>query len=165
MPKQALWDIVDETASELELHDLLFALIRMLKPQIVVETGCYKGFGTVALGRAVCENKLGRVFSCDTERDFVAETRAKVKNLPVDVRHCASLDLPELSQADFLFSDSDYKWRAAEIGRTKKDCIILLHDTRISYDTQVPPLEGLVNDLGGICFDTYRGFGLLKRKI
>lgn len=162
--KQQLWDIVDETASELELHDLLYSLVRMLKPNIAVETGCYKGYATVAMGKAICENKKGRLVSCDIDKECVAETRQKVKNLPVVVNHCSSLELPQLSEADFIFSDSDYAVRSTEIGRAKRGAIILVHDTRISYNSAIPPLEGLVETLGGICFETYRGFGLLKRK-
>jgi predicted O-methyltransferase YrrM len=162
--KQHLWDIIDETASELELHDLLYALIRMLKPNIVVETGAYLGHATVAMGKAVCENKKGRVISCDTNHEHVIEARLKTKNLPVVVNECSSLDLPQLTEADFIFSDSDYAIRSTEIGRAKRGAIILVHDTRISYNSDIPPLSGLVESLGGICFETYRGFGLLKRK-
>lgn len=166
--KQAEWEIIDETASEVELHGLLYALVKMLKPNLVVETGCYRGDATAALGRAVCENQKGRVITCDTVAENVLITRARVKNMSVDVRHCSSLDaerFPELATADFLFSDSDYKFRAGEIGRAKKGCVILVHDTNISYDSTIPPLKGLVEDIGGINFDTYRGFGLLRKKI
>lgn len=157
------WECPDETAAESEMSEFLYAFVRLLKPKLVVETGCYKGFSTLLLGQAVCENKLGYVVSCDTDKECVAETRQKVRNLPVTVKHCSSLSLSELPKADFIFSDSGYEFRAREIASAKAGATVVVHDTRISYDTAIPPLENLVSSIGGICFETYRGFGIIKK--
>lgn len=72
-----------------------------------------------------------------------------------------SAAVPELGQADLIFSDSDYKFREEEIWRAKEGAVIVVHDTRISYDPTIESLEGLVKQLGGLTFNTYRGFGIL----
>lgn len=82
----------------------------------------------------------------------------------IDYRSRSSLDLPELAEADFIFSDSDYQFREKEIALAKPGAVIVVHDTAISYDSSIPPLEGLVKKLGGITFSTYRGFGILKKE-
>lgn len=157
--KQQLWECPDETAAETEMGDLLYGLVRMLKPLLVVETGTYLGHSSKFLYRAIMENGRGHFVTCDTNPQATFEGFYA----GIDYRHCSSLVLPELSKADFIFSDSDYKFRAAEIGRAKKGAVIVVHDTRISYDSALPPLEGFVRDMGGICFESYRGFGILVK--
>jgi predicted O-methyltransferase YrrM len=157
------WAVHDAASSESELQQLVFALIRMLKPELVVETGCYLGFMTQQMGLAVKRNGRGRVVSCDTDEARVAEALVRTRTLPVEVRHCRGIDLPELAEADFIFVDSDYQCRAEEIAAAKPGAVLLVHDTRISYDSDVAPLEGLVRSLGGITFDSHRGWGLLRK--
>jgi predicted O-methyltransferase YrrM len=151
------------TAAEPEMRELLFALVRMLKPHLVVETGCYLGHTTHALGRAVKANGTGRVISCDTVIDHVRQAIARCQDLPVQIRHAASRDVAELAIADFIFSDSDYACRQEEIGRAKPGAVVVVHDTRVSYDSRIAPLSGLVHSLGGVTFATDRGFGVLVK--
>lgn len=152
------WECPDETASENELGDLLYGLVRMLKPKLVVETGTYKGHATISLAHACFTNGFGRVITCDP-----LDWEPLDNPFPAEYRLCASADVPEIEECDFLFSDSGYEFRSAELGRLKKGCIALVHDTEISYHSDIPPLKGLVETLGGIAFSTYRGFGLLKK--
>lgn len=158
--KQVLWECPDETAAEVELGDLLYGLVRMLKPMLVVETGTYLGHSSKFLYRAVKENGMGHFVTCDPVPQCTFEGFFS----GIDYRSRSSLDLPELAQADFIFSDSDYKYRAAEIERAKPGATILVHDTKISYDSTIPPLDGLVREMGGLTFDTYRGFGLIRKR-
>jgi len=52
--------------SEVEMGELLYGLIRMLKPDLVVETGTYKGGATRYMARACKENDSGHVVTCET---------------------------------------------------------------------------------------------------
>lgn len=135
----------------------------MLKPKRIFESGSHLGHATYFLGLGA-KDVGGWVWSAEPVKEHVEETRKKVRNLPVTVIQRSSLNCPELAQADFIFSDSDYKYRAAEIGQAKPGATILVHDTKISYDSTIPPLEGLVRELGGLTFDTYRGFGLIRKR-
>lgn len=154
------WLVYDPASSECELHRLLAAMVAMLKPKLIVETGCHKGYATRALGEACGVGQ--RVVTCDPTEEYCVITRQRVRGLPVEVRQCRSEELPELERADLVFSDSDYACRPAEIARCKPGAIVVVHDTRISYDSSQAPLEGLVLSLGGVTFDTHRGFGLLR---
>lgn len=158
------WTIIDETAAELEMQELLFSLVKMLRPELVVETGCYIGLTTRSLGLACFQAHKGRVVSCDTNLEYVERAQKVCQDLPVQIRHVSSLDLPELSEADFIFSDSDYKFRGGEIQRAKSGAVIVVHDTRVSYDPMIPALDSLVRAEGGVTFDTYRGFGILRKR-
>jgi len=157
------WTVVDDAGSEVELQRLLFSLVCMLKPELVVETGTYRGYATQQLGLAVKRNGFGRVVSCDTNEAMLEAARGRVRSLPVELRCCRGADLAELREADFVFCDSDYPCRAGELELVKRGAVVLIHDTRISYHSDYEPLEGLVRSLGGICFDSHRGWGLLRK--
>lgn len=165
------WTVEDDASSEVELRVLLTALMYMLKPKIVVETGCFLGRATVALAIGLGRNDPpGQLVTCDVDADMVEATRERlerelgsVRHGDVEVLNCRGDKVPELPEADFIFCDSDYRCRAREIELAKPGAIVLVHDTRISYDADVEPLEGLVRSLGGVCFDSYRGWGLLRK--
>lgn len=56
----------DSMATEFEVQDFLYGLIRLLKPKVILETGAYHGAATLAMLRAVKENGKGYIHSCDT---------------------------------------------------------------------------------------------------
>lgn len=172
MPKQSEWEIVEgpagETAAEIEMQQFLYGMVRVLKPALVVETGTYYGHSAWAMALACKRNAKGRVVSCEVNREYLERARylcsgglGEDVSDRLELRECPSWDLPELREADFVFCDSDYKFRSEEIVRVKPGAVIVVHDTRISYDSSIEPLEGLVRQLGGVCFQTYRGFGIL----
>ena len=163
MLKEDMWTIDEDASTELEVRELLAALVRTLKPTLVVETGCYLGRATKAMGLALSKNGMGSLVSCDTDPEMVARAFHTCEELPVEVRLCRGIDLPELREADLVFLDSDYAWRRAEFVLVKPGAIVIIHDTRISYDAAVPPHEGWVREQGGIMFDTYRGLGIMRK--
>ena len=160
------WEVRSAAGTEWEVQLFLGALVRMVKPRLVVETGCYDGHTTRVLAWAISENGGGRLVSCDTDESRVREARGRLWPLPlsmVDIRHCRGDELPELCEADMVFCDSDYPARPGEILLAKPGAIVVVHDTRISYHGDVPPHEGLVKQYGGVCFQTHRGVGVLLR--
>lgn len=120
-------------ATEIEVMECLFGLVRAAKPNLVVETGCYLGYMTRVLAEACYANGHGRVVSCDIEPEHVklAKRRCRFNYLMpyVDIRHSSALELPELKEADFLFSDSSEESRLQEIEFARRDALIVLHDT------------------------------------
>lgn len=157
LPDRA-WEIHDGTASEKEMADVLFGLVRMLKPELVVETGTYRGHTTAILACAVHLNGMGRLVTCDTTAydlepcDFIYE-----------FRQTSSLYLPELPRADFVFSDSDQSIRKEEYALVKPGCVFIVHDTRLDFTGRNPQgfLGDFVRELGGLTFEAGRGFGIL----
>jgi len=150
-------------ASESAMRTLLGALVRLLRPALVVETGCYFGDAAEVIGWALA-GAGGRLVSCDIDAALVARTIGRCMGLPVEVRHCRGDELPELAQADLVFIDSDYAARPREIALCKPGAVVVVHDTRVSHDSRVEPLEGLVCALGGISLPSERGFGILVKR-
>jgi len=153
------------TAAEPRVADVLFALVRALRPALVVETGSFLGHTTYMLGLAVKLNGLGRVVSCDVVEEYVREARLNcARSFAVDIRWCRGIELPELRQADLVFIDSGYADRKEEVLSAKPGAVLLVHDTARSYDANVEPLDDWVMSMGGICLPTERGLGLLIRR-
>jgi len=156
--------VSSDAGTELEVQEFLAAMVRVLRPRLIVETGCFDGVTTLYLLRAAECVDGARVVTCDTDPARVLETCTRLSGSGVgwEVRNCRGIDLPELRTADFVFCDSDYAARTEEMLAVKPGAIIVVHDTSISYNHEIPPLAGWVEAHGGIAFPTWRGFGILK---
>src|SRR3990172_4705889 len=58
-PQPGRWSAPDGVATETDVSALLGALVRALKPDLVVETGSYLGHTTEAIGRALAAEARG----------------------------------------------------------------------------------------------------------
>jgi predicted O-methyltransferase YrrM len=155
------WIELDPVSAELEMAEFLHGFVRMLKPEIIVETGTYHGHTANFLGASVQMNGCGHVWTCDIERAIGHLQR--LDGLPVTFVKCSSLDLPELREADFVFSDSGQDIRAKEYELVKPGCVFVVHDTAVSYSTNTDQhwLGKWVLANGGLNFNAGRGFGVL----
>ena len=61
-----------------EVGQLLYSLVRSLRPRAVVETGCYVGYSTLCIAQALEENDAGHVHSFDLFLDLSADYRSPV---------------------------------------------------------------------------------------
>lgn len=157
------YTVHDGTAAEKEVQLFLAALVCVLRPRLIVETGCYLGYTTLQLG--VVAQMVGpecRVVSCDTDPLHVHEARMRCAGWPVEVRECAGADLTELREADLVFSDSVYEAREQEVVLAKPGAIVVVHDTKVC-EIEGFDLAGVVLRHGGLLFDTYRGFGMFRK--
>jgi predicted O-methyltransferase YrrM len=184
-PNDELWATRDEQSSEDEVNDFLYALIRLVKPQFVVETGCYLGDGTVKIAQALKENGRGRILTCDTEKERVDMVNNRLIELgyqdisegkePIAVALCCTgLNLIKQcgSMIDFAFIDSspEGKIRGEEITELLKTLrpmkMFALHDTA----PQHPQINGVSNSvanlvgLSHVFFNTPRGLTLFAKK-
>lgn len=55
----------DGHATDIETLEVLFALVRLQKPEVVVEAGTYRGHGAIFMGSACKQNKGGMVHTAD----------------------------------------------------------------------------------------------------
>lgn len=147
------------SATEVEMCDLLYGLVRFIKPKLIVETGSHLGHGTVALALATRDNGCGRIVTCEVKADAVETARARLKDFPnVDLRVQDSTELPELQDADFVFSDSSWGDRVTEYELVKPGCIFVVHD---SYEYSV---ERLVTKNSGLLLSFGRGCGIILKR-
>lgn len=136
-----LWSSRDEQGSEDEIAEFLYGLIRLIKPQFIVETGCYLGDGTIAMAKALKKNGVGTIITCDIDQKRVEYVDKRIQEegleqiAQVVLRDGLSLIQTCRSVIDFAFIDSspEGKVRGAEIQELIKYLrplkMFALHDT------------------------------------
>lgn len=132
MIKYGLLTADDEMASEHEVYDLLYALVRLLKPRVIIETGTYKGGAAKAMARAAKENEIGGVFTCDIDREKILALDGISLDLPVCAYIAEGVDFVTWFKdgVDFAFIDSSGD-RVAEIRalNLSPSAVVVLHDS------------------------------------
>jgi len=162
----SLWETRDEQSAETEVSDFLYALVRLLKPRVAIETGCWKGDSTVAIAKAIKENGRGDFYSCDIDVAMVEETKKFLaeNELKAEVSQIRGADLiRKLNQIDFAFIDSgEPKVRREEIElaipRLSTFGVLVLHDTAPQH-AETCRLAGEIG-LPGIYLNTPRGLSV-----
>jgi predicted O-methyltransferase YrrM len=90
-PHPEWWHSEDEQATEEEVLELFHALTRALQPELVLETGSYKGHGAFSIGTALKANGHGHLVTLEMDRSFAQEAQDRVRELPVTVCNTESL--------------------------------------------------------------------------
>lgn len=142
-----LFECHDGGSTELEYLDLVWAFCRVQKPEKILETGALRGFGTVALARAVEANKLGHVFSVEIDGKSIEETQNRLAlSQPAGLeKHVTMVQANTLDwlnqidpweyQFDFCFFDSELTLRCREFqicldrGLVRSGSLVAFHDT------------------------------------
>lgn len=181
-PKAALYHAYDGMGTEVEVLEFLYGLVRLLKPEIVVETGSWKGFGTVHLAQACKDNEFGKVYTCETNPFIAAQANGLLieqdLNKYTHIKQTTGVELIKLMPyIDFAFLDSALTVRVDEaelvLPKLRKNGVIVVHDTSRFYVKNHPEGEGprlavrafvAKHDLSLMQFDTPRGVSLLRRK-
>ena len=156
--KEGLWSSTDEWAAEIEVGDFLYGLVRLTKPILVLETGCYNGDSSYRIAEALKENGVGTLNTCDTDRTKVDETKKRVNGLEVRVHHCSGYDLARtIAKVNIAFLDSsgDRTEEALALNMTSPGWVVLDDAKRDTY-------RQIETKLGwrSIYFTTPRGLAL-----
>ena len=130
------WRAPDEQAAEQEVVGFLLALARLTKPQVVVETGTYRGRTTVALATAVTRNGAGSVVTYEADVGAVAIARARLARwiaagaVTLVSAAVSSGNLP--ASIDLAFLESSMTCRDAEMRlvwpRVTRGGLVVVHD-------------------------------------
>lgn len=175
-PNPEKWSAYDNMATELEVLYLLFALVRTLKPKVIIETGCYRGHATEEMARAVELNGFGQIHTCDVGHSelLLAEQRCSNRwSADVDYKQCTGVELilsiPAPIDFAFLDSGSD-EVRCDELRalypKLSAGAVVAIHDTGIHTwlrEKYLPPLLRELN-MQYIFFDTPRGLTLCRKQ-
>lgn len=144
---------------ELELLAHMFTMVVVLKPKLVVETGTNVGLMARALGAGCWVNGFGRVVTSDIDPNMCKYAQSICQGLPVEIRCCPSMDLPELREADLVFVDSSYESRSEEIKVVKSGAVYVYHD---SYaEPWIRPQ--MKDEEYRVHLDTPRGFSIVRK--
>jgi len=148
-----LFTTPDANSSEDETHGLLEALVRSLKPEAVLETGSFLGWGTAALARGVRANGFGKVVSIEIDQAaaFLAKNRLGELSLDglVEIVVGDSVEwLRRYSGVPFGFSflDSSFDARVRELETLAERGLahgpVMIHDTSRLRTRSVPAETG-----------------------
>lgn len=132
----ALWSAPDKDATEVEVTAFIAALVRLVKPRVVVETGTYKGHTTSAIAEALAANTIGRVwtFETDQERSVTAylALREHVDAGRVTIHNTKATSDMLPARIDLAFLDSGMCDRQADMDavwpRVTQGGLVLVHD-------------------------------------
>ncbi|WP_082364067.1 class I SAM-dependent methyltransferase [Rhodopseudomonas sp. AAP120] len=175
-------------STEVDYLDLLYGLVRCIKPRSVVETGCHFGISSTCIALALCENEKdgaenGRLLSIEIERTNLEHAIATAEAWGV-LQH---IDFIQGDSVDYLttgaipafdmgFFDSTRTRRALEFraiyNRTKfnRNAIAAFHDTsrhrsmsmasqRVSQDLYLSELDKILPLAQG-CIELTKSRGL-----
>lgn len=123
-----LWMATDDMASEAEVGDFLYGLVRLLKPSKVIETGSYRGDTSIRIAEALRENQYGHLTTFEIKPDLVEIAVRRLEGLSATVIQGDALEVLDSEKFDLAFLDSDGD-RAEEVKRCTANWIVL-HDSR-----------------------------------
>lgn len=174
------WTAPDEMTTEFEVAEFIDALVRLVKPQCAIETGCYEGEATVKIAQAMMWNG-GKIFhTCDTDNERVSATMRRILDGPAieeynrAYRRIMSFNTMTGAQMiseivdepiDFAFLDSGgnrFEEAQALLPKLSEGAYVVIHDSRrpteqaaILYLQEHAKTETLT-------FDTPRGCAVLR---
>ena len=168
-----LWDKRYETPNglcmEREVQELVWALVRALKPALVVETGSYHGSTSEVIGNALESNGCGLLISLESDERWVEAAMERCAHLPrVEIVHADSLsfgrawNLPMV--IDLLIVDgSDDRDDDFEAFRPNlaTSALVLRHDALKGTPVRVGEFDGLDT----VILNTPRGISLSQRPV
>lgn len=131
--------------------ELLYALVRAIKPSICVETGTHKGLSTHYIAQALEDNDLGFIFTCDPidwgQQGIFSNSLLKNRISFQPIRGIElKINSSEILTIDFLFIDGYHgKQDVIEeidyfFPRLSKNALVVFHDcddNEISNTTMV----------------------------
>jgi predicted O-methyltransferase YrrM len=166
--------MLDGNTAEVECLEFLYGLVRLLKPELVLETGTWHGGMAVAIASALRQNGLGRLitFEIDQESCAIASRRleaAGVKAL-AELRNESSLEAEVDGPIGLLILDSELSIRGEEFRRfrqsLKPGAIVVFHDTSTTHRVVREQIEALVAEgsLSAILIPSPRGLAVCQVK-
>lgn len=152
-PHPELWTAHDGMATEVEVLELVAAMVRATQPEIVVETGTWLGYGAQAIGRALEANGHGHLWTLEVLPDVAVQAAELVAALPVSVVVCPAMEWTPPGPLDFVWFDSETHLRVAEFHHFRPymhhRTVVGFHDTapRHAYRPQLDALGIQLLDL------------------
>ena len=120
-----LWSMIDGWTAEVETLEFLYALVRLTKPWICLETGAWHGHAASAIGRALRENGFGTLYTLECEGESADVARRRLHRAQLDdwvtLIQGSSLEYEPSRGIDFLLLGSDPEVLGSEFRRFLPD--------------------------------------------
>lgn len=137
----------DDMAVEVEVAEFLYALVRLLKPQKVLESGSGRGLASVHIAAALKDNGAGELVTFEPMGEYQVKAKERLEGYPAEVLPGSTLDYD--IECDMVFLDSGPTTRQQEIDDwVATGVALIIHDSH-RYDLP-----------GGVTFPTPRGLWL-----
>jgi predicted O-methyltransferase YrrM len=172
-PEPERWAARDDYATETAVTSWIAALVAMVKPDLVIETGSYLGDTAVAIAEALKAEGRGRLVTCEPVPARADSVQARANGLPMTVWAASSLTYVPDGPVDLVFADSEFVLRGPEIRYfatwASNKAVVVLHDTTLcgypGHAQLIHDMQKLVDD-GVITpwtlFETPRGVGVAR---
>lgn len=113
-----IWSMFDIKTPAIETLEFIYGLVRLSKPELAVETGAWRGYVAVAVGKALKENGVGKMITLEPDVDFfkVAQTHIRKHGLEnrAEVLNQKVMSYLPSEEIDFLVLTSEPKEHASE---------------------------------------------------
>jgi predicted O-methyltransferase YrrM len=160
-------------AVELEVGELLYGLVRALKPAVVAETGTHRGYSTLLIASALQANKVGHLYTVDVTDYGVPAVLLYygLSDLVTFTKGDSAGMLSALNRKiDFLWLDADHgtEFVLRELAAAKpwleRGSYIAFHDT-LTDPREAKAIAATRRDNPSweyLSFGTARGFDLMR---
>ena len=119
------WGVEQETA------EFLYALIRLTKPETIVESGTGEGYASVAIASALADNGHGSLTTFEPAPAYRVIAEQRLAGLPATVLEGFSCDHDWQQTPDMVFLDSFGAHRPREIKYWRsKPVLLVVHDAQ-----------------------------------
>lgn len=75
------WSAFNDGGIECETGEFFYGLVRLVKPENVLETGTHKGVGASYIGKALKDNKLGHLTTIEFLPELYNEALSRIRKL------------------------------------------------------------------------------------
>lgn len=134
------WPNTFPTAIDQQTAEFLYSIIRMTTPEVVIEIGTANGNSAIAIGQALEDNGIGKLYAIDPDKQelvLLAIKKAKLQKRIEYITDYSFNAIPslQLKHVDFVFIDGDHSYENVVIdfnlvkNLLMPGGIIVFHDT------------------------------------
>lgn len=135
-PTNSLWKCFDDGSAEVAVLEFLYGLVRILRPERILETGTYWGLSSSFMALALKENGFGMLDTLEITPQNVAKAKEKWAKLEIQnfiTEHLVrSTEFEPKQYYDFIFLDTEPEIRFEELTKffyhLNMGGFILIHD-------------------------------------
>lgn len=114
------FSMFNDAGTEVEVSEFLYGLVRLIKPEHILETGTHLGVSTVYMAQAMKENGKGYLVTFEINSEHHRNSQLMLRDVDVhdlvdfQLKPSLSFECPEDRVYDLLFLDSEPQLRFDE---------------------------------------------------